>query len=52
MLLLVPIRPGEQVVGLIEVLQGANRPAAALPGFLQYMTLMADPCARYLRINQ
>jgi hypothetical protein len=49
MLLLVPIKQNDQVVGLIEVFQGANRPAAAVPGFLQYMTLMADQAGRYQR---
>jgi hypothetical protein len=49
MLLLVPIKQADQVVGLIEVFQGANRPAAAVPGFLQYMTLMADQAGRYQR---
>jgi hypothetical protein len=49
MLLLVPIMHNEQVVGLIEVFQGANRPSAAVPGFLQYMTLMADLAGRYQR---
>ena len=49
LLLLVPIRQNEQVIGLIEVLQGANRPANAIPGFLQYMNLMADLAGRYQR---
>src|SRR6516165_10423635 len=38
-----------QVVGLIEVWQGATRPLNAVPGFLQFMTLMADLGARYQR---
>ena len=37
------------VVGLIEVFQGANRPANAIPGFLQYMTLMANLASRFQR---
>jgi hypothetical protein len=49
LLMLVPIRQNEQVIGLIEVLQGANRPANAVPGFLQYMNLMADLAGRYQR---
>jgi hypothetical protein len=51
MLLLVPIKEAENgpVVGLIEVFQGANRPANAVPGFLQYMTLMANLASRYQR---
>jgi hypothetical protein len=50
-LLLVPIKESENgpVVGLIEVFQGANRPANAVPGFLQYMTLMANLAGRYQR---
>jgi hypothetical protein len=49
LLLLVPIRQNEQVIGLIEVFQGANRPSSAINGFLQYMTLMADLAGRYQR---
>jgi len=49
LLLLVPIRQNEQTIGLIEVLQGPNRPAAAVPGFLQYMAMMADLASRYQR---
>ncbi|MFQ3650787.1 MAG: GAF domain-containing protein [Gemmataceae bacterium] len=49
LLLLVPIRQNDQVIGLIEVLQGANRPANAVPGFLQYMNLMAELAGRYQR---
>src|SRR5262245_19252960 len=37
LLLLVPIKTNDQVIGLIEVFQGANRPSAAIQGFLQYM---------------
>lgn len=48
-LLLVPIRQNEQVIGLVEVFQGPTRPSSAVPGFLQYMTLMADLAARYQR---
>src|SRR5262245_15591213 len=49
LLLLVPIKANDQVVGLIEVFQGANRPSAAIPGFLQYMEMMADLASRYQR---
>jgi hypothetical protein len=49
LLLLVPILLNEQVYGLIEVWQGPKRPLNAVPGFLQYMTLMADLCTRYQR---
>ncbi|MFO0929611.1 MAG: hypothetical protein U0736_21705 [Gemmataceae bacterium] len=48
-LLLAPIRQNEQVIGLVEVFQGPNRPSSAVPGFLQYMSLMADLAARYQR---
>jgi hypothetical protein len=49
LLLLVPIISNEQVAGLIEVWQGANRPPSAIPGFLQFMGLMADLAGRYQR---
>jgi len=49
LLLIVPIVQNEQVVGLIEVWQAPNRPASAVPGFLQYMALMANLAARYQR---
>jgi hypothetical protein len=49
LLLLVPIMNNEQVAGLVEVWQAPNRPAASIPGFLQYMALMADLCVRYQR---
>jgi hypothetical protein len=49
LLLLVPVLQGEQVLGFLEVWQGPNRPLTAVPGFLQYMGLMADLCARHLR---
>jgi hypothetical protein len=48
-LLIVPIMQNEQVIGLIEVFQGSNRPTAAINGFLQYMGLMADLAGRYQR---
>jgi multidrug efflux pump subunit AcrA (membrane-fusion protein) len=50
LLLLVPIMLGaDQVGGLIEIWQSPNRPLNAVPGFLQYMALMADLCTRYQR---
>ncbi len=49
LVLLVPIHLNETVVGLIEVLQGANRPSNAIPGFLQYMGMMAENAGRYQR---
>lgn len=49
MLLMVPIAQGDQVQGVIEVLQNPQRPLNAVPGFLQYMGLMAELCTRYLR---
>jgi multidrug efflux pump subunit AcrA (membrane-fusion protein) len=49
LLLIVPVMLNEQVSGLIEVWQGANRPASAVPGFLNFMGLMADLCTRYQR---
>jgi hypothetical protein len=49
LLLIVPILLNEQVTGLIEVWQQPNRPPAAIPGFKQYMHLMAELAARYQR---
>ena len=49
LLLVVPIMLGQQVAGLIEVWQQPNRPAAAVPGFKQYMVLMAELAGRYQR---
>ena len=49
LLLVVPIINNDQVAGLIEVWQGANRPHNAIPGFLQFMNLMADLVTRYQR---
>jgi hypothetical protein len=46
---MVPIQVGDQVAGLIEIWQAPNRPLAAVPGFLQYMALMADLAVRYQR---
>jgi hypothetical protein len=48
-LLTVPVIANGQVLGLIEVFQRANRPPNAIPGFLQYMGLMADAASRYQR---
>lgn len=49
LLLVVPIRQQEQVIGLVEIFQGATRPQSAIPGFLQYMQMMADNAGRYQR---
>src|SRR5262249_44737790 len=49
LLLLVPILMNDGVGGLIEIWQNPNRPLNAVPGFLQYMALMADLCGRYQR---
>jgi hypothetical protein len=49
LLLLVPIVQNDQVAGLIEVWQNPTRPASAVPGFLQYMGLMANLASRYQR---
>jgi GAF domain-containing protein len=49
LLLLVPVMINGQLAGILEVFQGANRPASAIPGFKQFMGLMADLCARYQR---
>src|SRR4051794_15570263 len=49
LLLLVPVMVNEQVGGLLEVWQGPARPLNAVPGFLQFMTMMADLITRYQR---
>jgi hypothetical protein len=49
LLLLVPVMLGEQVGGILEVWVPANRPQAAIPGFLQFMALMANQVAVYQR---
>jgi hypothetical protein len=49
LLLIVPVLQNNQLTGLLEVWQGANRPPNAVPGFLEYMRLMADLAARYQR---
>ncbi len=49
LLLLVPIRLNNEGIGLIEVFQTPNRPPQAIPGFLQYMALMAGHAERYQR---
>lgn len=49
LLLIVPVKQNEQVIGLVEIFQGPNRPTSAIPGFLQYMSLMADLAGRYQR---
>ncbi len=49
LLLMVPILLNDQVAGLIEVWQSPGRPMNAVPGFLQYMNLMAELGTRYQR---
>jgi hypothetical protein len=49
MLLLVPIKQKDETIGLLEVFQGAGRPTAAIPGFLQYTEMMAALAGRYQR---
>jgi hypothetical protein len=49
LLLLVPVMLGEQVGGILEVWVPSNRPQAAVPGFLQFMALMANQVAVYQR---
>ena len=49
LLLIVPILVNDQVAGLLEVWQNPSRPGAAIPGFKQYMSLMAELAARYQR---
>jgi hypothetical protein len=49
LLLLTPIVENDEVRGVIEVWQNPNRPANAIPGFLHYMSLVAELCLRYLR---
>ena len=44
-----PILLNNQVAGFLEVWQTPDRPAAAVPGFLQFMSGMADLAARYAR---
>jgi hypothetical protein len=48
-LLTVPLIVNGQVQGLIEVFQRPNRPPQAIPGFLQFMGLMAEVASRYQR---
>jgi hypothetical protein len=49
LLLLTPIVVNQQPAGIIEVWQHANRPPQAVPGYLQYMTYMAELSSRYQR---
>ena len=49
LLLLVPVLLNNQVAGFLEVWQAPDRPPAAIPGFLQFMSGMADLAARYAR---
>ncbi len=49
LLMISPILVNQQVAGLVEVWQGANRPPQATTGYLQYMSFMAELAARYQR---
>ena len=49
LLLLAPILLNNQVAGFLEVWQSPDRPFSAVPGFLQFMSTMADLAARYGR---
>jgi hypothetical protein len=49
LLLLVPILLNNEVQGFLEVWQSPDRPMNAVPGFLQFMSTMADLAARYIR---
>ena len=54
-LLLVPVRQNEQVVGLLEIFQESHRPPSAIQGFVSYMVMMAELVGRYQRnqlVNQ
>jgi hypothetical protein len=52
LLLIVPILVNDEVAGLIEIWQQPNRPAAAIPGYKQYMGLMAELAGRYQRAQR
>jgi hypothetical protein len=49
LLLVAPVVVNQQVAGIIEIWQHANRPAQAIAGYLQYMTYMAELSSRYHR---
>lgn len=49
LLLIAPVIVNQQTAGLIEVWQNANRPPAAITGYLQFMTYMAELSSRYQR---
>src|SRR5262249_39908990 len=49
LLLLVPVLLNNEVQGFLEVWQSPDRPMNAVPGFLQFMSTMADLAARYVR---
>lgn len=48
-LLAMPVITNGQVTGLIEVWQRPNRPGNVIPGFLQFMGLVAEVASRYQR---
>ncbi len=49
LVLLVPILVDKQVTGLVEVWQMPDRHPAAIPGFVTFLTHMAELAARYSR---
>ncbi len=49
LLLLAPILVNNEVGGILEVWQSPERPLNAVPGFLTFMSTMADLAARYIR---
>ena len=49
LLLLVPVLLNNEVQGFLEVWQSPDRPMNAVPGFLQFMSTVADLAARYVR---
>jgi hypothetical protein len=49
LLMVSPIVVNQQVSGLVEVWQGANRPPQAVTGYLQYMSFMSELASRYQR---
>jgi hypothetical protein len=51
LLLLVPIQVDNQVAGLLEVWQAADRHPSAIPGYLQFMMKMAELATRFIRNN-
>jgi hypothetical protein len=48
-LLLMPVMAGGQAIGMIEIWQQPNRPAAAMQGFLHFLSMVATLTAQYKR---